>query len=694
METVRRPPDELHTPVQFLKGVGPARAELLRRLGLETACDLLFFFPRDYEDTGDWRDIGNLEEGKLQTVVGVVEEVESRATRGGRSLVGVLFRGEGGYLRGLWFNQPYIRRKLFAGQRVMITGKPKRGGMLWEMSHPRVIRLSDEETPRGQILPVYPLTEGLQQWQMRRIMRATVPRFAPLLEDVFPEGFRQEHDLYPIQRAVCEIHFPRNGDTLSQARRRFVYQELFVLQVALAIHRSREVERCEAPRLPVSAKIDARIRRLFPFELTGAQKQVIEEIARDMAGPHPMNRLLQGDVGSGKTVVAVYAMLLAVAHGHQAVLMAPTEVLARQHFGTLERLLEHSRVSRHLLIGGQSAQQRQRLSERVAAGEIDIVVGTQAVIQEQVRFHKLGVVVIDEQHKFGVRQRGALKIGDTRPHFLIMSATPIPRTITMILFGDLDVSILRELPPGRKPVHTYLVPPEKRADWWQFVRKHLEKGRQAYVVVPLVEGSEDVPAESVESLHQSLREIQLPGFDIDAVHGRLSSAEKEAVMERFRKHQSDVLVCTSVVEVGIDVPNATVMTIVNAERFGLAQLHQFRGRISRGRTPGYCGVFAESESEQSQERLKAFVSTSDGFDLAEIDFRLRGPGEILGTKQHGLPPFRVADLLRDAQLAEEAKRDAQALVAEEPALDRPELARLRQMVLRRYGSTLNLGEVG
>ncbi|RMF94163.1 MAG: DEAD/DEAH box helicase, partial [Planctomycetota bacterium] len=395
-----------------------------------------------------------------------------------------------------------------------------------------------------------------------------------------------------------------------------------------------------------------------------------------------------------KTVVAVYAMLAAVAHEYQAALMAPTEVLARQHFRTIDRLLEHSQVRRRLLVGGLSAAERERTLHEIASGEIDLVVGTQALIQRQVQFAKLGVVVIDEQHKFGVRQRAALRCGNQRPHCLIMTATPIPRTLTMLLFGDLDVSVLRDAPPGRKPVHTYLVQPEKRKEWWGFVRRNLDKGRQAYVVVPLVEESESGKIESVESVFTSLRDGELAGYDLGVVHGRLSSADKADIMERFHRHELDVLICTSVVEVGIDVPNATVMTIINAERFGLAQLHQLRGRISRGKFPGYCGVFAESETPESQERLKAFVATTDGFELAEIDFRLRGPGEILGTRQHGIPPFRIADLLRDAPVAEEARRDAQALVEQDPDLRSPEHALLRKMVLTRYGKTLDLGDVG
>jgi ATP-dependent DNA helicase RecG len=413
-----------------------------------------------------------------------------------------------------------------------------------------------------------------------------------------------------------------------------------------------------------------------------------------MAGPLPMNRLLQGDVGSGKTVVAVYAMLLAVAHGYQAVLMAPTEVLARQHSLTLERMLAASQVRRAQLTGGLAASQRTALLERIAAGEMDIVVGTQAIIQEDVSFAKLGLVVIDEQHKFGVRQRAVLKRAGPDPHYLVMTATPIPRSLTMTLFGDLDVSTLRDNPPGRQKVNTYLANEDQRAKWWDFFRQKLREGRQGYVVTPLVEESEATEAASLDQTYETLANGELEAFRLGLIHGRMTPAEKDAVMDGFRNGEIQVLVSTSVVEVGVDVPNATLMTIESGHRFGLAQLHQLRGRISRGKFPGFCCVFGDPQTDESRERLKAFVSSTDGFELAEIDFRLRGPGEIFGTRQHGLPPLRIADLLRDRTILEEARRDARELVTVDPGLGREEHAKLRRMMLARYGKALDLGDVG
>jgi len=687
--------EPLSTPVQFLKGVGPHRTELFARLGLHTVLDLLFFFPRDWQDLTDQREVADLEEGKLQSVRGTVEEVDLRSTGVGRSVLGVLVRARSGHLRAVWFNQPFMQERFTIGQPVLLSGKPKRHGLMWEMPHPRVENLADEEQEApGQILPVYPATEGLQQWQIRPVVRHALELGVPRLEEVYPPAYLEGHDLWPIARALPEIHFPTDQACLQRARRRFIYQELFILQLGLAVKRHHQQHQQQAPRLEATPQIDARIRRLFPFVLTAGQNEAIAQISADMARGLPMNRLLQGDVGSGKTVVAVYGMLLAVAHGHQAVLMAPTEVLARQHVLTLERLLATSRVRRGALVGGLAPKARCQLIEQVAAGEIDLLVGTQAVIQEDVRFAKLGLVVIDEQHRFGVRQRAVLRQAGPQPHYLVMTATPIPRTVTMALFGDLDVSTLRDSPPGRQEVHTYLRPESDRQRWWEFFGRKLREGRQGYVVVPLVEESEEVAVASLEETYEELANGPLEAFRLGLIHGRMSPAEKDAAMDAFRSGRTQVLVCTSVVEVGVDVPNATLMTIEAAERFGLAQLHQLRGRISRGVHPAFCCVFADPQNENAAKRLEAFVSTTDGFRLAEIDFELRGPGELFGTRQHGLPPFRIADLVRDAAVVEEARRDAHALVAADPGLARPAHARLRRMMRSRYGQVLELGDVG
>lgn len=713
-------PTLLTTPVQYLKGCGTARAELLEKLGIRTVRDLLFYFPRDYQDLTELQSIAELEEGAAASVLGTVEEVDASRTSSGGSIVGVLVRQGYHHVRAVWFNQPFLREKFRAGQTVLVSGKPKLRGTRWEMSHPLMKLVETEgDVARGDLLPVYPLTEGLNQHRLRTLVRGALEVCLDQLDEVFPETYLEQHKLLPLRTALPQLHFPAGHDELEQARHRLIYQELFVLQLALALKRAQVRGGVAAYPLEATAKIDARIRRLLPFELTPGQDQSIREIAVDMAQSVPMNRLLQGDVGSGKTIVAVYAMLVTVAHGGQVVLMAPTEVLAQQHVATLKRLLNGSQTRIGWLAGGQTAKERQAALAGIASGATQIVVGTQAVVSSEIEFHKLALVIIDEQHKFGVRQRARLKYAGAQPHYLVMTATPIPRTVALTLFGDLDVTTLGDRPPGRQAVHTYAPAPEQREQWWEFFRKKLREGRQGYVIVPLVaerkaasavedaeeelerpdfaEAASDgpaVPLMSLDAAYEALANGELEAFRIGLVHGRMSSHDKQAALEAFRRGEIQVLVATSVVEVGIDVPNATLMTIENAERFGLAQLHQLRGRVSRGSYPGYCTLFAGSQSDEAANRLQALVDNADGFKLAEIDFALRGPGDMLGTRQHGLPPLRIADLQRDAAVVEQARTDAMLLIQGSPQLAQPELGQLRRMVLVRYGETLELGDVG
>ncbi|MCA9119901.1 MAG: ATP-dependent DNA helicase RecG [Planctomycetaceae bacterium] len=689
------PDEQLLTPIQYLKGVGPQRAELLERLGLRRAIDLLFFFPRDYQDMSELRAIPQLEENVPISVCGVVDEIDERNTGTGRSMLGVLIRQETQFLRALWFNQPHMRQKFSVGQRVLLSGKPRLNSLRWEMTHPRVeVLAAGEDPPSGRILPTYSLTEGLTQPALRRIVGESVERFAEFVEEVLPESFLAEKNLPTIATALRQIHSPSDNEQLNRARHRFIYQELLFMQLALGLRRHRLQHDQRSPILSATAKIDARIRRLFPFELTADQQLAIAEISHDMQCEHPMNRLLQGDVGSGKTVVAEYAMLLAVAHKHQAALMAPTELLARQHVRTLARDLRASRVRISLLTGSLSASQRRAVLEQIAAGEIDLIIGTHALLQASVQFQRLGLVIIDEQHRFGVNQRAALRQAGIDPHYLVMTATPIPRTISMTLFGDLDVSTLKQTPPGRQAVHTYLGEEGQREKWWEFFRKKLREGRQGYVIAPLIDDSNDLEVLSVESAYENLSNGELEAFRIGVLHGRQTTDEKEAVMQAFNDGELQVLVATSVVEVGIDVPNATLMTIEGGQRFGLAQLHQLRGRVSRGSHPGYVCVYASAKSEDALHRLQAFVRTNDGFQLAESDFQMRGPGDLFSLKQHGLPPFRIADLTRDGDILEEARADAQHLLGATPNLDTEAWQPVKQRVLLRYGNAMDLGDVG
>jgi ATP-dependent DNA helicase RecG len=700
------PAEVLGTPVEFVRGVGPERAELLAKLEVRTARDLIFFFPRDYQDLTDRRDIADLEEDVLQTVRGEVVEIDSRSSGFGKSVVGVLVRsltpalsqGERGYgyLRALWFNQPFMRERFRQGQHVLLSAKPRFRGGRWEMPHPRVTWLDGaEDQPEMRMLPLYSLTEGITQFYMRRMVASAVENFGQVLEEVFPEALLRQYDLMPLVEALPAIHSPYDAQQLERARRRFVFQELFVLQLAVVARRWQQQMGFRAPRLEASADINARIERLFPFDLTAGQRTAIQDVATDMGRETPMNRLLQGDVGSGKTAVAVYAMLLCVARGYQAALMAPTEILARQHAETLAALLRASRVRYLLLVGGMTAKERETALAAIAAGQIDLVIGTHAVVQEDVRFAKLGLVVIDEQHKFGVRQRAALRQGQTSPHYLVMTATPIPRTVTMTLFGDLDVTTLRDMPPGRQEVRTYVVQPNEQERWWNFVREKLRAGRQAYVVAPLVDESENIAAASVSEAFERLTNGELAAFRVGIIHGRMTQPEKEQAMAEFRAGKTHVLISTSVIEVGVDVANACIMVIDSPERFGLAQLHQLRGRVGRGKLAGFCGVLLTEEmTEQATERLSAFAATSDGFALAEMDFELRGPGDLFGTQQHGLPPLRIADLRRDKAILEEARAAAKSLFATDPGLSNPDHARLRRQMLVRYGNALELSDVG
>ncbi len=691
----------LFQPIETVPEVGPRRAVLFEKLDVRTVADLLFFFPRDYEDLAAGVLVEDLEEGKLHSVCATVEQFQQRRTFGGKTVTEMLFSDtEGTQFKGVWFYR-FFGDRWQRGDRVLVTATPKKNGPAWQMVHPTLTRLAEDETPPQEemVLPVYRLTEGLRQWEIRRAVRHLVEKQTDALVEVFPEAYLASHDLLPIREALPNVHFPPDHETLDAARRRFIYQELFILQLALVLRARSLAEHHQSPRLETTPKIDARIRRLFPFEPTDDQERAIGQIVDDLKRTVPMNRLLQGDVGTGKTAVAAYAMLVTVAHGYQATLMAPTEVLARQHFLTLQNLLAESRVRLALLTGGMGTRERRDLLERLAQGEIDLLVGTQAVIQEDVEFARLGLVVIDEQHKFGVQQRAKLREASADktapdPHYLVMTATPIPRTVTMTLFGDLDLSLLRQAPPGRQKVNTYLVTEDLRERWWTFFSEKLREGRQGYVVVPLVEESEELDATSLEEAYEELVNGPLEPFRVGLIHGRMTSDEKDAIMDRFRRGKLQVLVSTSVIEVGVDIPGATLMTIESGQRFGLASLHQLRGRIVRGKYPGFCGVFADVKTDESLERIEAFVKTTDGFELAEVDFRLRGPGELFGTRQHGLPPFHLADLLRDEPVLIEARDDARALVDADPGLASAEHARLREMVLKRYGRVLDLGDVG
>jgi ATP-dependent DNA helicase RecG len=689
------PENLLPVPLDDLPGVTQARKDLLGRLGIQTVGELLYHLPRTYDDLNDVRPITGLSAGKLQTVHGEVVEIAGEALGDGRTVVRVALSDDGKHcVEGVWFNQPFAARRFRYGQRVAFSGKAKWYRDHWQMSNPRVQILEGQGGPAGGVVPVYPLTEDLHPEQLRPLIRRALDHYGDRLTDVIPASLLGPRNLPALQDALRDAHFPLDLEGARRARRRFIYEEFLVLQLGLALRRREVRDGQRAPVLTTTATIDARIRRLLPFRLTSDQDRAIADVCRDLASERPMQRLVQADVGAGKTAVAAYALLVTVANKHQAALMAPTEVLARQHARTLDRYLAQSRVRRMLLTGALSPRERQAALDDLAAGNIDLVVGTQALVQEDVRFARLGLVVIDEQHKFGVHQRARFRRLGVDPHYLVMTATPIPRTIALSVFGDLDVSILHQLPPGRHPVASRWVSASQRERVYEKLREGLRQGRQAFVVCPLVEESAVTDVTAATQAYAELKSGPFRDFRVGLLHGRQDETAKTQIMEHFLAHELDLLVCTSVVEVGVDVPNATLLVVEHAERFGLSQLHQFRGRISRGQVPGQCYLFAEPAGAEAKERLRAFLRTTDGFALAEEDAKLRGVGEFFGTRQHGLGELRVASLLRDADVLSEARKDAFALVASDAGLLRPEHRLLRAAVLARYGKTLDLAEIG
>jgi ATP-dependent DNA helicase RecG len=699
--------DPLKQPIQEALNLRPGRVDQLRRLEIETVGELLFHLPRSYEDLTDVRPIAGLRTGLLQTVHGEVVEIEGRRLADGRSVVSIVLSDGKDCLEGVWFNQVYASRRFRYGQRVAFSGKPKRYREHWQMTSPRVTPLdagagaaftSQAESGAGPttigILPVYPLTEDLRADDLRPLIRRAVEEYARFVPEILPPGLRGQRQLPDIGQALHDVHLPDSLAAAHRARRRLVYEEFLILQVALALRRRELRDRLRAPILVVTRQIDAHIRRLFPYRLTPDQDRAIADVCRDLAGERPMQRLLQADVGAGKTAVAVYALLAAVANKHQAAIMAPTEVLAQQHWRTLEGYLAHSRVRRLLLTGGLTPRERRQALESIRTGEVDLVVGTQALVQSDVQFHRLGLVVIDEQHRFGVSQRARMRRLGTDPHYLVMTATPIPRTMALTVFGDLDTSVIRRLPPGRQPVSTRWVAANQRERVYLRLREAIQESRQAYVVCPLVEESAVLDLKAAVQTHAELQAGPFKDFRVGLLHGDLDEAAKERVMESFRRRDLDVLVSTTVVEVGLDIPNATLMIVEHAERFGLAQLHQLRGRISRGSVAGQCYVFGDAGNEEARERLRVFTRTTDGFALAEHDVRLRGVGEFFGTRQHGLADLRVGDLIADGDILKQARQDAFVLVANDAGLRAPEQALLRRTVLGRYGRTLDLAEIG
>jgi ATP-dependent DNA helicase RecG len=696
--------------IQFLKGVGPARAQMLRRLGIETIGDALALLPRRYDDRTNLKQIRSLQAGMQETFEGTILVSGSSRTGRGRRLYEMIVGDATGTMRCLWFqfHEAYMRQRYRTGQRVIVTGEIRinaYSGQRKEVHHPDLELIeADEREPlhTGRMVPVYPATEGLHQKTLRTVIKRIVDEYAHQVEDCLPPALRERLHLMEASQALREVHFPSADADLealnhwsSEAHRRLVFEEFFLLELGLALRqRDTTIEERRIAYRGTGALAD-QLRTQLPFKLTTAQEHVLAEIMANMRRPHPMNRLLQGDVGSGKTIVALLAMLLAIESGFQAAIMVPTEILAEQHYLTMHRLVEPLGVRVMLLTSAIKGSRRRELLETVAAGNVDLIIGTHALIQEGLEFKALGLAVIDEQHRFGVLQRATLKRKGYSPDVLVMTATPIPRTLAMTVYGDLEVSIIDELPPGRLPVITQLCYESRRGQSYELIKQVLRQGRQVYVVYPLIEESEKTDLRAATAMAEQLQREVLPEFRVGLLHGRLKSDQKEHIMRAFSTGDLEVLVSTTVIEVGVDVPNATLMLVEHAERFGLAQLHQLRGRVGRSHHQAYCLLMADFPmSEEAKQRLQTLIEHDDGFMIAERDLEIRGPGEFLGTRQSGLPELRVAHLIRDQRVLAEARREAFALVAEDPHLSRPEHEGLRQALMNRWQQKFELMHVG
>jgi ATP-dependent DNA helicase RecG len=693
----------LHSGVTALPGVAERVATSLRSLGIRTVADLVRHLPIRYE-----QDLGEQTAEQARASAredGVVGEMSARgmitAVRhipGRRPRVEATLEDESGSVRLVWFNAPWIARRLRPGLRGVAQGKAKSRAGYVEMSNPRWRdeAPSEGETPiAGRLRPVYAATEELSSLRIESFVKAALPHALPGIDDPVRADIVARHGLPPLADAYRMVHLPVDAAEAERGRARLAFDELLLLQLGLAMRRWQARHQERAVALPRTDAIHQAIVERFPFSFTPDQTAVCDEIANDLAGTAPMNRLVQGDVGSGKTAVALYAALLAIAHGHQAAIVAPTELLAEQHFRNVVALLRDSRVRFRLVTGSLGARERAEANAALAGGQVDLAIGTHALLGEGVQFRSLGLAVIDEQHRFGVEQRAALRAkGDGHmPHMLVMTATPIPRTLSLTLFGDLDVSSIRALPPGRQPIATRVMPRSRSTEVYAYARTRIDRGEQVYVVVPAVEESDQGLAD-VAGHAAALEAGPFAGLAIGQMHGRLAPAERDAVMSAFKEGRMQVLVSTVVIEVGVDVPNATIMIVEHAERFGLAQLHQLRGRVGRGSKASLCVLIGDPTADDGERRLKAMVSTTDGFAIAEEDLKLRGPGEFFGTRQSGLPPLRVADLTRDTALLLAARDEAQRAIDASPTLGEPVDARLRRKLMSTYGDALGLADVG
>lgn len=697
--------EKLSLPVRYVKGVGPKLSALLEKKGLMTVEDMIYFLPRKYEDRRVVKSISETRPGVKETVVGVVQSAYIRPYRR-RKVFEVLVTDETGALTAKWFhgNYPYLKKIFERGRRVIFTGEIK--GFLFEkeLIHPdfEVLEEDDDHLLHfKRIVPIYSETEGLGQKNLRRIMKHVVDGFTGYVLSPLPEDILKRQGLQDMRQAIRTVHFPEGDSDIealngmkSEAHRRVIFDEFFFFELGMALRKKGTLLHAGIPLASKGKGLKTFFQRL-PYALTAAQRRVIAEITGDMEKAVPMHRLLQGDVGCGKTVVSMAAMIVACENGCQAAMMAPTEILAEQHHRNIANWADAQGLKTAILTGSLKASERKKAYSAIERGEVDIIVGTHALIQEGVKFRKLGLAIVDEQHRFGVVQRALLREKGPHPHVLVMTATPIPRTLAMTVYGDLDVSVIDEMPPGKKPVKTKIFYEKERQRVYDIIRKEILKGNQVFIVYPLVEESENVDLRDATRMAEHLQQDIYPEFEVGLIHGRMKSREKEGVMDRFLAKDIHLLVSTTVIEVGIDIPQASLMVIEHAERFGLAQLHQLRGRVGRGDVPSYCILMSgHPASDVSAMRLRVMEETTDGFRIAEEDLAIRGPGEFLGTRQSGLPDFRVANILRDGRILNEARQEAFRLIERDAFLEQPEHRPLKDVLLRRWQGRLDLARTG
>ena len=675
--------NDLNKEIQFVKGIGPKRAEKLHKLNIFTLKDLIYYFPRQYEDRSKVKKINQLENEEKVTIKGVITRMDSYSPKKGMNIIRMDMRDDTGYIKLSFFNQEYIKRAFKSGDSIVVFGKVKIENNFKEFVPIEIEHYSSKPQSNCKIEPVYPLTYGLSNKELQGIIRSVLTKEEFKVKEYLPTYILEKYKLCGIDFAVRNIHSPSNKEALKIALYRLVFEEFLILQLGLFYFKN-GVNESSGIEFKENEKLNDIIESL-PFKLTKAQNRALSEITQDMTSSKVMNRLVQGDVGSGKTVVALLALASAVLNGYQGALMAPTEILASQHYDSFKEILERFNIKSELLVGSLTKKQKEKVLEKVKNQEVDILIGTHALIEDKVEFKNLGIVITDEQHRFGVRQRGRLSNKGDSPDILVMTATPIPRTLALILYGDLDISIIDELPPGRQPIETIAIEQKRRNEAYEnLVRSEVQKGRQVYVVCPLVEESEKIEATAASELVEELKREFFSDLRVGLLHGKMRPAEKDAIMDDFKNKKLDILVSTTVIEVGVNVPNATLMIIENAERFGLGQLHQLRGRVGRGNHKSYCILIYNSKTEVCKERMAIMEETTDGFKISQKDLEIRGPGEFFGTRQHGLPELKVANIFKHIKILKQAQLEARYIIGQDRRLQLKENQKIKEEILYKF----------